>query len=258
MPAASVNELMAIFISRQIRNNEYVAIGVNLPVSTAGVLLAHFTHAPDLRISALSYFTNLNGVETFHDLGQIASPRLARWAEAVWPLDALMYAVPRMDWCFTGALQIDMHGNTNLIGVGDDHDNLAFRGPGATGATTVMATARRFMIHVGSHSPRNLVEKCDFVSAVGWGNGGDHRSRLGLPGGGPAYVITSKAIMEFEETSRRMCLKHVMPGVTVEEVVHATGFELLVPAAIEEMEPPSAEELHVLRHKIDLQGVLRR
>jgi glutaconate CoA-transferase subunit B len=248
---------MAVFISRQIRNDEYVAIGVNLPVSTAGVLLAHFLHAPDLRISALSYFTNLAGVDTFHDLGQIASPRLARWAEAVWPLDALMYAVPRMDWCFTGALQIDMHGNTNLIGVGDDHDNLTFRGPGATGATTVMATVRRFMIHVGSHSPRNFVEKCDFVSAVGWGAGGDHRSRLGLPGGGPTYVITPKAIMDFDEENRRMRLKHLMPGITVEEVARSTGFELLVPCLPEPMEPPSSEELDTLRTKIDVKGVLR-
>ena len=251
-------ELMAVFISRQIKNGDYVAIGTNLPVSTAGVLLAHLTHAPDLRISALSYFTNLSEVEQFHDLGQVASPRLARWAEAIWPLDTLLDAVPRMDWCFTGAVQVDMYGNTNLIGVGDDITNLKVRGPGSVGSSSVMATVKQYIVHTGRHNPQVLVKKCDFRSAVGWGDGGDHRARLGLPGGGPRYVITPKAIMDFEEGSKRMRLKHLMPGITLDDIVASTGFELVIPADMEEMAPPSAQELELLRTKIDINGVLRR
>jgi glutaconate CoA-transferase, subunit B len=257
VPEAAPAERMAVFISRQIKNGEYVAIGTNLPVSTAGVLLAHLTHAPDLRISALSYFTNLSEVEQFHDLGQVASPRLARWAEAIWPLDMLLEAVPRMDWCFTGAVQVDKFGNTNLVGVGDDIRALRLRGPGSVGSSSVMATVKQYIVHTGKHNPRVLVERCDFRSAVGWGDGGDHRERLGLPGGGPRYVITPKAIMDFDEVSKRMRLKHLMPGISREEIIADTGFELLIPPEVEEMAPPTAQEMELLRVKIDTNGVLR-
>jgi glutaconate CoA-transferase subunit B len=256
--AVAPAELMAVFISRQIKNGDYVAIGTNLPVSTAGVLLAHLTHAPDLRISALSYFTNLSEVEQFHDLGQVASPRLSRWAEAIWPLDTLLDAVPRMDWCFTGAVQVDKYGNTNLIGVGDDIHDLKVRGPGSVGSSSVMATVKQYIVHTGRHNAKVLVQKCDFRSAVGWGDGGDHRARLGLPGGGPRFVITPKAIMDFEEESRSMRLKHLLPGVTLDDVVANTGFELVIPTDLEEMAPPSAQELELLHTKIDINGVLRR
>ena len=251
-------ELMAYFIAQQMRNGDYVALGTNLPVSTAGVLLAHLTRCPDIKISALSYFMHLARVERFHDLGQVASPRLSRWAESIWSLDALLDAVPRMDWSFTGALQIDKFGNTNLIGVGDDPTNLKFRGPGSVGSSTVAAICRNYMIHVGSHAPRVLVERCDFRSAVGFGEGGDHRQRLGLPGGGPKFVITPKAIMDFEPESKHMRLKHLLPGVTLDEVVNNTGFELMIPEIIEEIDLPSRKELGILRARIDVQGVLRR
>lgn len=250
-------ELMAVFISRQMKNGDYVALGANLPISTAGVLLAHLTRCPDIKISALSYFMNLSRVDRFHDLGQLASPRLSRWAESIWSLDALLDALPRMDWSFTGALQVDMYGNTNLIGVGQDPTNLRFRGPGSVGSSTVAALCRNYMIHTGSHSRRVFVERCDFRSAFGFGDGGDHRERLGLPGGGPKFVITPKAIMDFEPYSKRMRLKYLLPGVDVADVVENTGFDLLVPDRVEELEPPTPEELLILRTRIDTQGVLR-
>lgn len=254
---AHAKELMSVFIARQMRNGDYVALGTNLPVSTAGVLLAHLTRCPDIKISALSYFMNLARVERFHDLGQVASPRLSRWAESVWSLDALLDAVPRMEWSFTGALQIDKFGNTNLIGIGDDPRNLTFRGPGSVGSSTVAALVRHYMIHVGNHTPRVLVEKCDYRSAFGFGDGGDHRQRLGLPGGGPKYVVTPKAIMDFEPESKHMRLKHLLPGVTIDEVLANTGFQLLIPDTLDDAPLPTPEELRILRTRIDTQGVLR-
>ena len=168
MECATPKEMMAVFISRHIRNGEYVALGANLPISTAGVILAHFTHAPDLKLGALSYLTNMADLDEFGDLAQVTDPALMRGAEAILSLEQALNAVPRMDLCFTGCLQVDIHGNTNLIGVGHDHRALQFRGPGSLGSSTVMALVRRSFIHTGNHSPRTLVERCDFRSAVGW------------------------------------------------------------------------------------------
>lgn len=258
MEPASARELMAIFISRQVKNGDYVALGANLPVSAAGVLLAHLTHGPDVRLGVLSYLTNLATMESFDDLAQLANPKVIRWAEAVLSMEEQFDAIPRMDLCFTGCLQVDMYGNTNLIGVGQDHDALSFRGPGSVGTSTVMALVKKFIIHTGAHSPRVLVERCDFRSAVGWDEGGaEARARLGLPGGGPEFVITPKAVLDFEPDSKRLRLRHVLPPATLEEVVKDVGFELLVPAHVEEMPAPTLAEIEVLRTRVDVKGILR-
>lgn len=257
MPVTA-QEMMAVFMSRQVNNGDYISVGTNLPVPTAGVLLAHLTHAPDAKLNILSYFTNLTDIDRFDDLTQIANPRVAKWAEAVMSMEAMVNAITRMDICFAGGIQIDRYGNTNLIGIGSDPDNLKFRGPGSVGTSTVMALVKKYYIFTNDHSPRTLVEKCDFRSTVGWDRGGaDARDKLGLPGGGPQYVITPKAILDFAETTKAMRLKYVLPPASVEEIVANTGFELVIPGKIEEMEPPTEEELRVLRTRVDPKGFLR-
>jgi glutaconate CoA-transferase subunit B len=116
----------------------------------------------------------------------------------------------------------------------------------------------RFHLVLNSHDRRILVPKCDFISAFGWGTGGDDaRTKIGLPGGGPRYVVTPLCVMDFEDGTKRMRLKSVHPGVAVSEVVERTGFELVIPASVPITEPPSAAELYVLRHRIDVRGALR-
>lgn len=254
----TAKEMAAVFIARQIRNREYISVGTNLPVPAAGVLLAQLTHAPDAKVNVLSYFINLAGIDKFPDLAQIANPSVVRWADAVMPVEQLIYGIRRMDLCFAGGIQIDRFGNTNLIGIGNDFNHLKFRGPGSVGTSTVMANCGRFMIYSNDHSPRTLVKKCDFVSAFGWGEGGaDARQKLGLPGGGPEFVITPKAIMDFDEESKAIRLKHILPGSSVEDISKSTGFELIITSVIEEIELPGDEELEILRNRVDTKGYLR-
>jgi glutaconate CoA-transferase subunit B len=116
----------------------------------------------------------------------------------------------------------------------------------------------RFHLVLNSHDKRILVPKCDFISAFGWGSGGDDaRTKIGLPGGGPKYVVTPLCVMDFEEGSKRMRLKSVHPGVSVEDVVTNTGFEIIIPQTVPQTEAPSKEELQVLRERIDVRGALR-
>jgi len=112
---------------------------------------------------------------------------------------------------------------------------------------------------LNSHTPRVLVERCDYISAYGWGSGGeDARSRLGLPGGGPRYVVTPLCVMDFEEDTHRMRLRSVHPGVSIESVRDNTGFDLVIPPSVPVTDPPSSEELRILRTRVDTAGRLRR
>lgn len=261
MDAPSVKELMATFIARDITDGEEVFVGTNLPVIRAGALLAHLHHGPSMRVMVAHTRTNLYHTPVMEYFELLTDWRGARWAEAYFnDNEIVMYQKSRRDSVFfVGALQIDRFGNSNLIGLGPDPRRLRLRGPGAIATTTNASHVRRFYLFVNEHSPRVFVPRCDFVSTVGWGAGGaDARRRLGLPGGGPRYCITPLAVLDFEETSKRMRLHSTHPGVTAEEVQARTGFELLVPERVPVTTLPTDEELDVLRRRVDPQGLLRR
>ena len=112
---------------------------------------------------------------------------------------------------------------------------------------------------LNNHSPRVLVEKCDYVSAFGWGSGGaDARKKLGLPGGGPKYCLTPLCVFEFADPTKRMRVKSIHPGVTPEMVMRQTGFDPGITDSAPTTAAPSEEELHILRTRVDLAGRLRK
>jgi len=117
----------------------------------------------------------------------------------------------------------------------------------------------RYYIVLNNHDPRVLVERCDFVSAYGWGRGGDDaRARIGLPGGGPRLCVTPMCVMDFAPGTRRMRLHSIHPGVSLAEVKTRTGFELIVPENLPETRVPTGAELGMLRTRVDPHGLLRR
>ena len=102
------------------------------------------------------------------------------------------------------------------------------------------------------HDTRRFVPKTDFVTTPGYLTGPGAREEAGLPKGtGPAYVVSTLALMDFDPESKRMRLKATHPDVSVDDVVAATGFELVIPDKIELTAPPSVEELRLLREEID-------
>ena len=259
--AASIKEIMATVLARDLVDGEWVEVGANLPVPRAGVLLAHLTRGPNMTVMIAMTKANVLKEPVIEEFELITDQRAMRWAEAYYIHNDLVENMKfrRKGVFFAGALQIDPYGNSNLIGIGSDHQKLKFRGPGAIGVCNATVMNSRFHLVINSHDKRIFVTKCDFISAYGWGSGGsDARTRLGLPGGGPRYVVTPLCVMDFEETTKRMRLKSVHPGVSVEEVIAKTGFELVVPSAVPQTELPTDHELHVLRHRIDVRGALRQ
>jgi glutaconate CoA-transferase subunit B len=103
-----------------------------------------------------------------------------------------------------------------------------------------------------NHGRRRFVEKVDFITTPGYLDGPGARERAGLPPGtGPHLVFTELGIFDFEEKSRRMRLKSLLPGITLEKVIEETGFELLISDHVGREEEPTPEELRALREDVD-------
>jgi len=127
----------------------------------------------------------------------------------------------------------------------------AVRLPGSGGGNDVGSLCWRTIIII-RHSRRSFVPQVDFLTTPGYLSGTGAREEAGLPpGSGPLYVVSTLALMGFDEESKRMKLLATQPGVTVEQVQAETGFELLIPDKVGENEPPSAEELRILREEVD-------
>jgi glutaconate CoA-transferase subunit B len=254
-------EIMATVLARDLADGEWVEVGANLPVPRAGVLLAHLLWGPNMTVMIAMTKANVLNEPVIEEFQLITDQRATRWAEAYYLHNDLVENMKfrRKGVFFAGALQIDGYGNSNLIGIGADYSALKFRGPGAIGVCNATVMNSRFHLVVNSHDKRIFVPQCDFVSAYGWGTGGkDARVKLGLPAGGPRYVVTPLCVMDFHEETKRMRLKSVHPGVSVDQVLANTGFELIVPQHVPVTEPPNARQLEVLRTRIDVKGALRR
>lgn len=243
-------------IAREIRDGERAFLGANQSVGRTAVLLAHRLHAPNLRVPLGFAWSNLaaEGPLVLH--ADTTDHRDARFAEGWMRLDSMIDEYRFFaDFFVLGALQIDRFGNSNLIGLGADHRRLRLRGPGPMGSLSSTAHCDRFYLAPTRHDPKVFVERCDFVSAVGWGEGGpEGRSRLGLPGGGPRLVVTPRCVFGFDQRTRALRLRSVHPGHSVEEVLAATGCEVLVGEETPETEPPSARELRALRAIVEAEG----
>lgn len=257
---ATAREVMAAVIAHDLRDGEWVEVGANLPVPRAGALLAHLTHGPNMTVMLAMTKAYLHDEPVVGEYEYITDVGAMRWAEAYYPHDRLLndQRHRRNGVFYCGGLQIDQYGNSNLIGVGDDYRRLKFRGPGAIGTCNATVQSGRWHLVTTSHDPRVLVERVDFVSALGYGRGEPGlRAELGLPNGGPASIITPLCVFDFHPTTRRARLKSLHPGVELAEVVERTGFEFECPADVPTTEGPTDEELALLRTRIDVRGSLR-
>lgn len=158
-----------------------------------------------------------------------------------------------IDYGFLGGAQIDPYGNLNSTIIGPQHHPPKVRLPGSGGANDVGSLCWRTIIII-RHSRRTFVPKVDFITTPGYLTGPGAREEAGLPPGtGPLYVVSTLALLGFDEESKRMKLLKIQPGVTVDQVIAETGFELIIPSEVGTNDPPSDEELRILREEVDRQ-----
>ena len=149
---------------------------------------------------------------------------------------------------FLGALEIDMYGNLNTTLLGDPNGKFR-RFTGSGGGNDIASNARRTVITI-RHEARKLSKAVSFVTSPGYLGGGKEREKLGLLGG-PSRVITDKAIFGFDPQSKRMRLESIHPNTDLEDVLSNMSFEPIVPEDPPVTEPPTAEQIRLIREEID-------
>ena len=157
-----------------------------------------------------------------------------------------------VDVAFLSGSQIDRWGNLNTTVIGD-YEHPKVRLPGSGGACEISINARKVFV-IMPQSRRSFVERVDFVTSPGHLEGKRPESWIGA---GPTVVVTGLGMYHFDEHGE-MHLAGLHPGVTVEEVRAATGWEIDVPADVAETPPPSPEELRLIREVLDPEGIYTR
>jgi glutaconate CoA-transferase subunit B len=237
------DEMMAVEAARHLRDGAVCFVGIGLPSTAAN--LARLTHAPDL---TLIYESGTIGTKPSVLPLSIGDGELAETADSVVSVPeifAYWLQGGRIDVGFLGAAQIDRFANINTTVIGD-YARPRTRLPGAGGAPEIALSAKEIFI-ILRQSKRAFVDKLDFVTSVGHATGGGSRARLGIPGLGPTRVITDLGVLEPEPRSKELTLTTIHPGVGVEQVRAATGWDLAVSPSLRTTPPPDEAALATLR-----------
>lgn len=244
------SELMTINASRLLRDGDVVFVGVGLPNLACN--LARHTHAPGL---VMIYEAGVIGAQPARLPLSIGDPTLVSGALAVcsmYDIFTLYLQRGNIDVGFLGGAQIDRFGNINATVIGDYH-HPKVRLPGSGGSMEISAWANRCYI-MTSHQKRRFPEKVDFRTSTGFLDGRSERRAANLRGAGPQAVVTDLGILEPGDTGE-LILTALHPEITLEEVYANTGWELKVAEQVASTEPPTAEELRILREELDPTGI---
>jgi glutaconate CoA-transferase subunit B len=232
---------MVCAAAREIRDGELVFVGMRLPL--IAFVVAKKTHAPN----AIGLFENgvIRSTPAPELLYTMADPPNILGATQCLDMMSVMGLLQsgRVNLGFLGAAEVDRFGNLNSTQVTGPNGNA--RLPGSGGACDIASLAQRFVVLL-EHKKARLPERASFMTSPGFGDGVGWRRRVGLPRGGPAAVITTKAVLRFNEEGEAY-LDSIHPGVTVEDVLANTGWSLKISDNLQETTAPLSEELNAIR-----------
>ena len=239
--AYTSGELMVASAAREIGDGEVVFVGMRLPL--IAFVVAKKTHAPN----AVGLFENgvIRSTPSPELIYTMADPANIRNATQCLDMLGVMGLLQsgRVDLGFLGAAEVDRFGNLNSTEVHGAKGMI--RLPGSGGACDIASLAHRFVVLL-EHSRERLPERVSYVTSPGNGDGHGWRQRVGLIRGGPAAVITSKAVLRFGDDGEAY-LSSIHPGVEVEDVLRNTGWKLRVSEDVTTTPEPSTQELKAIR-----------
>tara|TARA_R110002020_G_scaffold26460_39_gene85600 strand:- start:24 stop:818 length:795 start_codon:yes stop_codon:yes gene_type:complete len=237
------DEIMTIAAARSLKNDDVCFVGIGAPSAACNV--ARLTHAPDI---TLIYESGTIGTAPDVLPLSIGDGELCETAVTT-------VAVPEMFryWLqggritvgFLGAAQLDRFGNINTTVIGDYH-RPTVRLPGGGGAPEIASSSGEIYITM-KQSLRGMVDKIDFYTSFGHGDGGDHRQRIGITTKGPTLLITDLAVWRPEPESKEFTVVSLHPGVTRDDVQKTCGWPVKFADDVEETPPPTELELTTLR-----------
>ena len=214
MSAFSPNEMMTIAASRALKNDDVCFVGIGAPSAACNV--ARLTHAPDITL--------------IYESGTIGTAP-----------DVLPLSIGDGELCETAITTVsvpDRFGNINTTVIGN-YDHPKTRLPGGGGAPEIATSSREVYITM-TQSKRGMVDKIDFYTSFGHGEGGDHRQRLGIGTKGPTLLITDLAIWRPDPDTKEFTVVSLHPGVRRAQVQETCVKQTLTPE-------PTALELKTLR-----------
>jgi len=249
----SIGELMCVTLAKEIEDGDVVVLGSFTPLAYASYILAKITHAPNITLLAYA------SVDTrpFQLSFTRAEAAATRGAVLIWTMLEDLNSVHlkgRGDVEAISSIQADQYGNINLSVIGE-YDTPKLRGPGGAGAPEVIKMHRKMIGYFPSHTTRTFVPKVDVITGTRYVIGAEERVKAGYRPG-PIRYITNLAVISKEEKDKPFKIDSLHPGVSVEQVVENTGFELEVPRDIPETEKPTAEQVRLLREEVDPYGTI--
>ncbi len=247
----STQELMIVAAAREIADGDVVFVGMRLPIMAFGV--ARLTHAPTaVGLFECGIVRHQPAQDMLFTMGDPANQAGAAWTTGLVQVMGMLQA-GRVDAGFLGGAEIDRFGNINTSYIGDFSDP-EVKLPGSGGAADIAALAGRLLV-IMNHRKHRLVERVSYVTSPGYLDGGESRTAAGLAGG-PAAVITDRAILRPHGPDRELALASAHPGHDVEEVRENTGWDLRIIPGAAETAPPTDREMEAL-HRIDREGFWR-
>jgi glutaconate CoA-transferase, subunit B len=239
----SPDELMTVAAARCVSSRDVCFVGIGLP--SAACNLARLTHAPEITLIYESGTIGARPTVLPLSIGDGELCETALTTVSVPEFFRYWLQSGRITIGFLGAAQVDRFANINTTVVGEYHQPKV-RLPGGGGAPEMAARCQRIFI-VMPQTRRAFVERLDFLTSVGHGEGGNHRERLGMTPIGPASVITDLCIMEPDPETRELTVTTLHPGITRDQVIAATGWSVQFARDVTETTAPSDAELAVLR-----------
>lgn len=246
-PDFTPNEMMTIAASRALKSSDVCFVGIGAPSAACNV--ARLTHAPDI---TLIYESGTIGTAPDVLPLSIGDGELCDTAVTTVPVPEMFrYWLQggRISIGFLGAAQLDRFGNINTTVIGD-YAHPKTRLPGGGGAPEIATSSGEIYITM-AQSKRGMVEKIDFYTSFGHGDGGDHRQRLGITTKGPTLLVTDLAVWKPDPVTKEFTVVSLHPGVTRERVQETCGWTVRFADEVGETPPPTELELSTLR---DLQA----
>ena len=253
----TISEMMAAVCSLQIKKDDVAFVGVGIPLMAGAVAAA--THAPEVII-------------VYEGGGVGAKSRRMPWTISDTPTTDNALAATAMHRVFgdqqrgfitvgiIGGAEIDKYGNLNtttIFGENGTYHHPKVRLPGSGGANDIASSARRTVIVMRLEKGK-FVNKVDFITSPGFLSGPGAREKAGLLGDGPSAVVTDRGLFKFDQETKEMYLEAIYPGMNVEQIKELIDWELKVSPQLYVMDPPTVEQITVMRTLDPMGTVLGR
>jgi glutaconate CoA-transferase, subunit B len=236
-------EMMTVAAARALTSADVCFVGIGAP--SAACNLARLTHAPGITLIYESGTIDARPDVLPLSIGDPELCQTALTTVSVSEMFAYWLQGGRISIGFLGGAQLDRFANINSSVIGA-YGRPRVRLPGGGGAPEIASHCRQVYI-VMAQTARSFVERVDFITSFGYGEGGDHRRRLGLRTEGPTLVITDLCVLRPDPETKELTVVSLHPGITREQVAANTGWMPRFAPAVVQTASPEPRELAVLR-----------